>query len=319
MSRSARTHDGKVMTSMSADSDQPTMSIGALSKATGIPVETLRTWERRYAFPDPERNESGHRVYRPSCVERLRLIDEALQSGHRPSNVVDLPVEDLRELLNIAARGDTSNDVGVRDPQNEPIGEWLLATRDFDSARLEHLFRNDWMKLGALAFLRARVGPFLFELGAAWAERRLAVAHEHFASERLRDFLSSHWRPLSDRASGPTVVCATLPGESHSLGLQMTAVVLALAGLRVVYLGTDAPPDDILEAAREREARAIVVSISVAANRFMARRDLSALREKLADDVELIAGGLGAPEGLPAVRYMPSLDELADWAFEVET
>jgi DNA-binding transcriptional regulator YiaG len=38
-------------------SDKPnepvTLSIGTLSSATGVPVDTLRTWERRYGFPAP--------------------------------------------------------------------------------------------------------------------------------------------------------------------------------------------------------------------------------------------------------------------------
>ena len=54
------------------------LSIGALSRATGIPVETLRTWENRYGYPVPERKPSGHRVYALASVPRLRRIAEAL-------------------------------------------------------------------------------------------------------------------------------------------------------------------------------------------------------------------------------------------------
>ena len=53
------------------------VSIGALSRATGIPVETLRTWESRYGFPVPERRPSGHRLYPLAIVPRLRRIAEA--------------------------------------------------------------------------------------------------------------------------------------------------------------------------------------------------------------------------------------------------
>jgi hypothetical protein len=52
------------MCPLPADLAEPgQISIGALSRATGIPVETLRTWEARYGFPIPERKRSGHRVY----------------------------------------------------------------------------------------------------------------------------------------------------------------------------------------------------------------------------------------------------------------
>lgn len=298
-----------------------TMGIGALSKATGIPVETLRTWERRYGFPNPERNDAGHRVYRTAVVSHLRLIDEALQQGYRPSNVVGIPRDELAGLLGVAEQTSSQQDDGdeavVRHPENRAIIPWLEATVALDGEALEAALRNDWHQLGALNFLNQRVEPFLFELGTAWAERRIEVAHEHFASERLRDFLTSHWRPLSDRSRGARVVCATLPGENHCLGLQMAAMVLAVAGCRVVYLGTDTPVDDIAQASSTFETSAVVVSVSIAANRFMARRDLTRLRDALDPEVSLIAGGLGAPDGLPDIDVLEGLDHLFTWAKDV--
>jgi methylmalonyl-CoA mutase cobalamin-binding subunit len=99
----------------------------------------------------------------------------------------------------------------------------------------------------------------------------------------------------------------------------MTAVVLAVAGLSVVYLGADAPTADIAVAARERNAAAVVISLSVASNRFMSRRDISELRENLDRDVDLLVGGLGAPDGLPGVMHLPDLPDLADWAARIAT
>ena len=64
------------------------LSIGALSRATGIPVETLRTWENRYGFPVPERKPSGHRVYPLSSVPRLRRIAESVAQATFGSLVV---------------------------------------------------------------------------------------------------------------------------------------------------------------------------------------------------------------------------------------
>ena len=50
------------------------LSIGVLSRATGIPAETLRTWERRYGFPLPDRKPSGHRLYPAATVKHLRRV-----------------------------------------------------------------------------------------------------------------------------------------------------------------------------------------------------------------------------------------------------
>ena len=64
------------------------LSIGALSRATRIPVETLRTWERRYGAPRPIRKPSGHRLYAASAVEHLRRVSRLLAQGHRPAEVL---------------------------------------------------------------------------------------------------------------------------------------------------------------------------------------------------------------------------------------
>src|SRR5512145_157600 len=81
------------------DSKGARLSIGALSRATGIPVETLRTWEARYGFPVPERRPSGHRVYPASVVPRLRKVAEALARGHRAAQVVPANERSLTTLL----------------------------------------------------------------------------------------------------------------------------------------------------------------------------------------------------------------------------
>jgi hypothetical protein len=67
------------------------LSIGALSAATGIPVETLRTWERRYGYPRPQRKPSGHRVYPVTAVPRLRRVAQAIARGHRAAEVLRAP------------------------------------------------------------------------------------------------------------------------------------------------------------------------------------------------------------------------------------
>ncbi|MBP48009.1 MAG: helix-turn-helix-type transcriptional regulator, partial [Myxococcales bacterium] len=50
------------------------LSIGTLARSVGIPVETIRTWERRYGAPVPRRLVSGHRRYDPAEIERLQEV-----------------------------------------------------------------------------------------------------------------------------------------------------------------------------------------------------------------------------------------------------
>lgn len=53
------------------------LTIGDLSKRTGIAVPTLRSWEGRFGFPDPVRLPSGHRRYDEATVAVIgRVVKE---------------------------------------------------------------------------------------------------------------------------------------------------------------------------------------------------------------------------------------------------
>jgi methanogenic corrinoid protein MtbC1 len=287
------------------------LSIGALSRATGIPAETLRTWENRYGFPHPERRPSGHRVYPLSSVARLRRIAEALARGHRAAQVVPASEAVLRQFLAPAPT--------AAPPPAEvvPAGDIELLVgliESFDSERLTHSLLSASTRQGPLAFLETTVAPLLRAVGEAWAEGRLQVRHEHFVSERISDVLRSLRLPLEERARGPLVVLATLPGEAHGLGLQMAAVVVASAGCRVLYLGTETPVADMVALTRDLGARALAVSVSASTRKRSTAALLRRVRGMLPRRAALLVGGEGAPAAMPGLQMFSDLGGLARWA-----
>jgi PAS domain S-box-containing protein len=58
------------------------MRIGELARRTGVGVSTLRAWENRFQFLQPQRSTSGHREYLETDIQRveavLRLISDGL-------------------------------------------------------------------------------------------------------------------------------------------------------------------------------------------------------------------------------------------------
>jgi methanogenic corrinoid protein MtbC1 len=288
------------------------LSIGALSRATGVPVETLRTWEARYGFPVPERRPSGHRVYPVSSVPRLRRIAEALARGHRAGNVVGASERDLSALLD-ATRPD---EVGAPGPlPRSPLGIAELIDRiaDFDADRLTRALLGDWARLTPLDFLEGRVAPLVRAVGDAWEAGRLEIRHEHFLSERVGDVLRSLRLPFEERASGPLVTVASLPGEAHGLGLQMAALALTTSGWRILFLGTEVPVPQIASLARDLNGRAVAISVSVATRGASTNAQLRRLRRLLPRRVALLVGGDGAPRARPGMEVFSDLRGLEAW------
>jgi MerR family transcriptional regulator, light-induced transcriptional regulator len=293
------------------------LTIGALSSATGIPIDTIRTWERRYGYPLPERKPSGHRVYSLSTVPRLRRVAQAIAQGHRAAEVLPASESALEVLLAslpraiaepaVASQGSLPSGMLMPADASEAL-EWVRA---FDGDRLRRWFHTDWARLGPLQFLEYRAAAFLRAVGDAWEAKQLEVRHEHFASAVLGDFLRSVRQPLDDRARGPIVALATLPGELHGLGLQMAALVFALAGWRALILGVDTPIEQI--AALTREVAIVAVAVScVDPHGAKNAAEVRALRRKLPRAVSLIVGGSSAPEVVGTVT-LPNLASLDQW------
>src|SRR5215471_12199685 len=272
------------------------LTIGALARATAIPVETLRTWERRYGYPVPERKPSGHRLYPVRSVSRLRRIARAIAGGHRASEVVPASDADLRALLETA-----SPRPPPRPASTSLVADLLAAVRSFEGETVTRRLLAEWARLGPLEFLGTCVAPLVHAVGDAWADGTLEVRHEHFLSERVGDLLRSLRLPFDERATGPLVVLSSLPGESHSLGLHMAALVLATNRCRVLLLGTEVPPPQLAELARDLRARAVGISVSTATQGPATARRLRALRSLLPRRTTLLVGGAGAPTGIPGV------------------
>ena len=73
--------------------------IGAMSRMTAIPVETLRVWERRHRAVVPTRTEGGFRLYSQEDLERLQMIKALVDLGETISRVANLTKDELQERL----------------------------------------------------------------------------------------------------------------------------------------------------------------------------------------------------------------------------
>lgn len=284
------------------------LSIGALSRAAGIPVQTLRTWESRYGFPDAVRRPSGHRVYPVSVVARLRRVAEAIARGHRAGQVVAASDDELATLLQVVPQRTASV------PAEDGLDGLLRAVLAFDAESFQRLLLPDWARLGPVGFLTRRIAPLVVAVGDAWENGKLDVSHEHFLTERVGDLLRSLRLPFEDRAAGPVIVLATLPGETHGLGVQMAALVLAAAGLQVLSLGTEVPTPQIVQVCRDVQARALALSVSSSTGGAATVAKLRRLRQALPRRVTMIVGGTGASEvgaGVEIVQDLQALDARA--------
>ena len=74
------------------------MKIGEISKRAGVPVETVRYYEKIDLLPAPDRDASGYRAYRTAHLERLQFI--------RRCRTLDMAQDEIRELIRLTEQPD---------------------------------------------------------------------------------------------------------------------------------------------------------------------------------------------------------------------
>lgn len=293
------------------------ISIGELSRLSGIGVHTLRVWEKRYGAPRFERLPSGHRRYLKEEVPRLRAIAKALESGYRASKIVTRTLEELQSLLGVqhlvSSTPEETKSATSGISKEITIEKWIEAVHQYYDESLIHSIYDIWNKEGPLNFVLDYVGPFLKRIGEGWSTGELNVCQEHFASEILSDFLSSKWRQLNTQKDGSIAVLATLPGETHALGLLMCAVVTSLAKFKVIYLGPDSPMEDIIKTTDDCNAQLLCLSISNCVNRKKAKDDLKQIRNTLKKEINMVIGGEGAIDAAPGVLRLNDFTDFYEW------
>lgn len=112
--------------------------IRTLSERTGVPVNTLRTWERRHGLLDPARTAGGDRRYSAADVERVRLVQASLKSGLALGSMTALDNDALRARLQPKTHAQRAIVVGPRLSARYPIaaaiGEANVVTSATDLA-----------------------------------------------------------------------------------------------------------------------------------------------------------------------------------------
>ncbi len=273
-----------------AESDGNTIRV--VSARTGLGMETLRAWERRYGFPRPERRPgSNRRLYSASDIERLVEIQRALERGYRIGDVVGKTMCQLGELTPVAKPGSPPLAAPAQVVAVADLIELLTADR---LDELEAQLRRGALGLGPRRFVTELAHPFAVSVGLGWASGRLSVRHEHVATECLITQIRLMLAGYQDLDSPPRVLLSTLPGEPHTLPLQMVALYLVSQGAKPRLLGASTPPREIAEAARRLEADVVGLTVTGTCDRKQTKRDVATLRKLLPESVALWVGGGGA-------------------------
>lgn len=101
----------------------------------------------------------------------------------------------------------------------------------------------------------------------------------------------------------PIRVLVAKPGlDGHDRGAKVIARALSDAGMEVIYTGLRQTPEQIVEAAIQEDVDCIAMSILSGAHNTLFPKVTEILKEKKAEDILVIGGGVIPDEDIPFLK-----------------
>lgn len=265
-------------------------TIKAVAQATGLTVETLRAWERRYEVVRPTRDSSGRRTYSAADVARLRLLRSATELGHTISRLAILPDDELAKL--VANSGGHARQGASRGQAY--VERALDAAEHSDPTGVEEVLTTAIALLPPNEVIHSVIAPLVREIGDRWHRGEVTIAQEHMVTDIVRRLVIAVARGYLRADNGPCLVLSTLSGERHELGILMCSWLAATRRYHTHYLGADCPASEIARFALEVEARAVLISLVMPENQVPVMEQLRELASMLRGKCEIWIGGFAA-------------------------
>jgi hypothetical protein len=285
----------------------PVLNIGAVERETGLSKDLLRMWERRYGFPQPDRDSQGERQYGAAEVAKLRQVKRLMDAGLRPGKLVTQGLDELDRM------------VALRAPQPLDAGPTLAAdlvaaARVMDVRALRAHFSAVALAHGLRALVDGVVDAH-HRIAAASARGELApvvvASFDHAAAQALGSVIQGLAQAVRP-ARATRAVLGTLAGDAHGFVLAVAEAVWTIGGAHCLSVGLEAAPAGFGAAGAACSADVACVAVS---ERFPVRQlagALEAVRRQLPDGTPVWVFDGGGRRRVPqGVRCLASVEELA--------
>ncbi|MEU2443827.1 MerR family transcriptional regulator [Streptomyces althioticus] len=251
------------------------LTTGEVARRLGVAPTTVRTWDHRYGL-GPARHTGGrHRRWTPEDVARLERMCALTATGIPPAEAARLaretqapapaavpePTAPPRRAPAREAAPASRAGSGLRlgDARQECKGIARAALR-LDAAALDRLLLDAIRDHGLIAAWTEVIVPTLQAVGRKWessGERYVEV--EHFLSWHVSGALRRAAPDTVPDRPGATTVLACVPGENHTLALEVLSAALSERGIPVRMFGGALPVESLIAAVRRTGPAAVAL------------------------------------------------------------
>ena len=214
-------------------------TIAQIETLTGITSHTLRIWERRYDFIQPERTDTNIRQYGEDDLRKLLNIGILLSNGSRVSSINKLTDTEIKEKVEEVFTSKVYEHASV-------INAFVLSMLELDELKFHDLFNSSVESIGFKRTVIDVLYPFLSRVGGLWTTDKVVPAEEHFVSNLIRQKLLSAIDKLPQSNDSSKSIIMFLPMEEHhEMGLLFANYLARKQGWRVYYFGQNLPINNL--------------------------------------------------------------------------
>ena len=213
-------------------------TIKDLEKISGIKAHTIRIWEQRYNFLQPQRTETNIRSYSADELKVILNVSLLNKYGFKISHIDKMSSEQMEEKIMA---------LNQLDAQKERVVNALI--KEMVSLNMVAFERQLDLYIGQKGIEKAIneiIFPYLERVGILWVTNHINPAQEHLATNIVRQKIILGIERLTPLLNYTKRIVLFLPeGEYHELGLLYVHFLLKQKGIYVDYLGANVPMVDL--------------------------------------------------------------------------
>jgi DNA-binding transcriptional MerR regulator len=284
-------------------------TIKDLENLTGIKAHTIRIWEQRYTFLKPQRTDTNIRYYTNEELKMILNIALLNKYGFKISHIDRMSVDEIKDKTFSLSQ--------TQAQQERIVNELIQHMIDLEIERFEATLDNYIMAKGVEKAITQIIFPFLERIGILWITNHVNPAQEHLVTNIIRQKLIVGIESTVSHIQINKTLLLFLPeGEHHELGLLFMYYLLKSRGIKVLYIGANAPIKDIEYVAKLKSPDVLYTHLTSVAQNFNLERFLNNIHLKIPHHKIIISGQLtqGYKKQLPSnVEFKKTLSEVMEY------
>lgn len=246
-------------------------TIKDLENLSGIKAHTIRIWEQRYSFLKPHRTDTNIRYYSNDQLKTVLNISLLNKYGFKISHIDRMSDGEIQEkILSLT---------NAQAQQERIINEMIKCMMEMELGTFEEILNNYVHVRGIERTIVQIIFPFLERIGILWITNHINPAQEHLVSNIIRQKLVVGIETTVSHIKVDKTLLLFLPeGEHHELGLLFAWYLFKSRGVKVLYIGADAPLKDVEFVVKAKKPDYLYTHLTTVSNNFNFERFLVKLK-----------------------------------------